>query len=145
MGAEDIAVIWNSKIDRFQVYQVEPRPGLYDLEGYLRYDPRLIFTVQEKDGGYRPLDKRTLNMIAKSIELAHAIWDVPEEKRVAKLEKHEKDQYERQRQKRHDDLVEQMKDARKTLTRKTFGYIPRQRYTKSKESLPLSTQHNENS
>lgn len=120
MGADDIAVVWNNEIERFQVYQVQSK-GVYETDGSRRMQGRLIFTVQEKDGSYRPLDKRTLNMIARSIEMAHSIWAVPEHKRIEVLEKHERDQFDRRRQQMHLQHVEQIKELKQIGKRKTFS------------------------
>lgn len=125
MGADDIAVIWNNTIDRFQVYQCKPKSGLLDMEGYKRYQPRLIFTVQEPDGSYRPLDSRTLNMIAQAIELSHSIWDVPEHKRVEKLEQYEADQAKRLKEKRLERMKERIHEVAPFYRRKYLGKGPK--------------------
>lgn len=63
-------VVWNSGLERFQVFHKDPRVGI----------TRIVLTVENDDGSYRPLDNRTIEYL-KMVD-----WDMigkfPEPKQI---------------------------------------------------------------
>lgn len=57
---EGLFAVWNSTLERFQIFYQDKRNGL----------TRIIMTVEEEDGSYRPLDMRTVNYLT-----THVAWD----------------------------------------------------------------------
>ena len=106
---KDIAIIWNSEIERYQIYQVEKK-GLVNADGRMTYKPHLIFTVQHKDGSYKPFGPETLKLIAQSVKLGHELWKYKPGEYMDKLEKHEADVVERQREQQREEMRYQIKD-----------------------------------
>lgn len=51
----ELAVTWNSYIERYQVWVRAPRISNKYVKGW-----NLLFVVKNEDGSYRPLDERTL-------------------------------------------------------------------------------------
>jgi hypothetical protein len=119
--ARDVAVIWNPERCRYQVFQVESK-GLVDATGKMKYRPHLIFTVQNKDGSFRPLGVDTIKMIAKSVELGHEFEKYTPEEYMAKLEKYEDDILQKQKRALRQERLAELKDLNRFHLgkRKTF-------------------------
>lgn len=109
--AKDIAILWNHNIDRYQIYQVDKTSDIQDIHGRTKYRPHLIFTIQEKNGDYKPFGRDTLKMIARSVELSHEIQKYTPEEYEKKLTEYDEDIVERRREKMNHEIRERIHEV----------------------------------
>lgn len=58
---EGLSVIWNAQIERFQIFYTDKRNGL----------KRILATVEDENGDYRPCDMRTILYLSD-----HIAWNL---------------------------------------------------------------------
>lgn len=72
--APDVVCIFNSYIERWQVYQV--RPGAIMLPaGQKNVNRSLMWTIQTENGSYRDAGPNDLKFLLETVERSHKLWN----------------------------------------------------------------------
>lgn len=75
--AHDMVIIWNDRLDRWQICQVS-RGNLLMAGGKYQRNLSLLFTVQHDNGDYRHPDNRDLMRCITIVQQSHVLWGMNE-------------------------------------------------------------------